>query len=562
MEIQYQDANPDSGGQSIVLYFDDGMGMTQCVLVDSGPGVNVDELLDDDEYLAGILLTHAHTDHIRSLSANIQPGIPVFATPETASLLTELFAPSNEPASQQYTDKPGPYGWDHDRLTETITPVSEWNQLIPHVDFRPLPVGHAPGAAGFEIRINDGNSKQTMLITGDLSTESVAGNPGFCPTRIDADSVITNLPQSAYTQESEYAESIEWIVEQISAGQSCLIGAGSLPAVHYASTLATLSHQNGLGLEIGLVGHAATAYESLGFDWTDTESITVRQFSAADALKSALDTIDIVLCGPPELDAGSGKSIFQAVRADSSVSIAQIRLGEFRSTLDEDTIAGPLSQWQYYTHATADEIAEILQDICPKQLLLKHGGGSDFIDKCDYSYVWATDEREKFTLYTTQTGWRAPPWMTSDGRELIERKRTEMPATPTIADDEYPYSVKDITLSGPSPLDLAAEGIDSESLAPHFSPIREQNNQSDTVSPDEFSSSAATGSRYSVTTSDGVASEEQSVESTQSTSEAESITEATVIDGGDGITLLRIDGHTPLTHGETISVSLDTTRTS
>ncbi|MCH7661576.1 MAG: MBL fold metallo-hydrolase, partial [Euryarchaeota archaeon] len=91
MNIGFRNANPRHGDESYYITIEDGIdGQRACLLVDSGPGVRVERDLGSDEYLAGILLTHAHLDHYRTLGENVRDGAKIHTSPSTAAIVDRL----------------------------------------------------------------------------------------------------------------------------------------------------------------------------------------------------------------------------------------------------------------------------------------------------------------------------------------------------------------------------------------------------------------------------------------------------------------------------------------
>ncbi|MDL0118299.1 MBL fold metallo-hydrolase, partial [Halobacterium salinarum] len=92
MNIAYEHANPQAGNESFLIRIDEAhTERTACILVDAGDGVNLDATLNDDDYLAAILLTHAHLDHYQALDDAHRDGAPILTSPSTASILEDVF---------------------------------------------------------------------------------------------------------------------------------------------------------------------------------------------------------------------------------------------------------------------------------------------------------------------------------------------------------------------------------------------------------------------------------------------------------------------------------------
>lgn len=98
MRVSFQNANLRGGNESTLLRFTDG-DTGAVLLVDSGAGVDLDSTLAAGEYLNGILLTHAHIDHYRTLGKNVRHNAPIYTSPATAAVLERAL-----PEAQQDND--------------------------------------------------------------------------------------------------------------------------------------------------------------------------------------------------------------------------------------------------------------------------------------------------------------------------------------------------------------------------------------------------------------------------------------------------------------------------
>jgi len=167
--LTYQHANPENGNESVLLRFEyEGCSGDACLLVDAGKDVSLERLLDPDDWLAGICLTHAHLDHYHSLPNCIEEGSPVFAAPGTAAILNEALNVADERHGLASSVA----------VTDSVVVADGWMDVCPGVKVHALPAGHAPGAAGFLVRFDDGQTHD-ILLTGDFTLEDCAGYPGF-----------------------------------------------------------------------------------------------------------------------------------------------------------------------------------------------------------------------------------------------------------------------------------------------------------------------------------------------------------------------------------------------
>src|SRR6056297_2737228 len=163
MNLSYQHANPATGGGSYLLRFTDAtLDRTPCLLVDSGVGVDLDSLLSDDEYLAAVLLTHAHLDHYASLADSLRDGAPVYTAEPTANVLENVLTEGEKNYEIGATGS----------VADAIEPLDDWQTIVPEVEVAPVPAGHTPGAAGFVVRFHDGSRTNHLLFTGDFTMRS------------------------------------------------------------------------------------------------------------------------------------------------------------------------------------------------------------------------------------------------------------------------------------------------------------------------------------------------------------------------------------------------------
>jgi len=89
MKLTYEYANRDK--TSVLLRFSGVIeDQTICLLVDSGEGVDVDRMLDEDEYLTGILLTHLHVDHYSSIDQNLRDGARIYSSQTNIDILSTV----------------------------------------------------------------------------------------------------------------------------------------------------------------------------------------------------------------------------------------------------------------------------------------------------------------------------------------------------------------------------------------------------------------------------------------------------------------------------------------
>jgi len=169
--VKYQNGNYDGGNQSTLFTFEyEQEAASYGILVDSGPDLDLDDKLGENEHLLATLLTHAHQDHIAGLDACLRDASPIYTSPATAAILEHTLAAD---AGRPGIDDPDPV------INRLKVLDADWTTLVRDIEVRPIPVGHAPGATGFLLRFDD---DEHIFVTGDFTRYDVAGNPGLDPT--------------------------------------------------------------------------------------------------------------------------------------------------------------------------------------------------------------------------------------------------------------------------------------------------------------------------------------------------------------------------------------------
>lgn len=487
MNITYTTANPQSGDESFLLKFelsDDEA--TACLLVDSGEDVNVDNLLDSDEYLAGILLTHAHLDHFRSLPSNVRSDVPVYTSPATASLIEHVLEEGNQNFGTDSPDLEEVWGdaawtdtgWDTDAIVRSIEPVNEWTTLLGNIELKTIPAGHAPGAAGFILRFNDGGEMNHIVITGDFSFSSIGGYPGM-PEHLPVDVDALFLNQSSVTNEqAEVTESLASIIDGVTQGKRVLTTASGLTGVHYAALLGHLAEHSDTEFSINIVGQAAKLYDDLDYDIPNVSTIPVYN-SSTDVLMPGCVTIT----GPEVPVAGGAKKLYREIEKDAGSKLVQIRQSM-------DPVEGGVCETEdflYARHPTDDDVDAFVEELNPTQIIYQHGNKQFYDganpDRYDFAYEWLIDEKyAEHTLYSTDGGWQAPPWLTELTADVIRANNKDRG---TFSDTFGVSQISDLPGVDRQPIDLAAEGVSVDALPVDYAapePEPEQPGDSETAS--------------------------------------------------------------------------------
>lgn len=564
MELSYQHANPHQGRESYLLRIHDDLpDQTICILVDAGDGVDVDDLLADDEYLSAILLTHAHLDHYQTLGANLRDNAPIYATPETVETLHTILENSGEQADLAQPDA----------IQDALEPITEWTSITSETRVHPVPAGHAPGASGFVIQCADDGEYHHLLATGDFTTRRAAGYPGIVtdlPVDIDV-AFLTAATASEY--EIQLTDAVETIRDRAHAGSTVLATASGLTGVQLAYLLGHLADQADQSAPVTVVGQAATLWTRLGYDLSTVDLVS--EFSDPDKV---LAPGQITIAGPEVPVAGSAGRLFFHIEDDAGATVVQLTSGAF----DPQATAGcTVYDYQVQNHPDEATIDAVVEDLAPTNVVITHqrGPAADQYKDKYASFVWATDDYKEYTLYDGAE-WTGPPWVTEKTRRRVrQRQRRE----PRLGDTVDPAEILLPSVERHDEVDVDAEGLDIERLLK----VRQS---SDATDADSEAGSSGTDDFEVSTESDACVAIAESTMKSERQTDSESMSEepipnqdshdlqaqldrieaavtgqqasARVIDAGDDVTLLRVTDEQladELTHGELVSLTVNRT---
>ena len=441
MKVTYRHANPWSGNESFLLRFDDGItSRTPCLLVDAGRDVDVDDLLGADDYLAAILLTHAHLDHYVSLGSALRDGAPILAAADTAAILGPVLAEGEHHYDIRNADD----------VARAVEPLDGWRRVVDDIRVHPVAAGHAPGAAGFLVEFSDDDPRR-ILATGDFTDRRAAGYPGFDADGIDVDAVFLTGATAADVEET-LGEVVETAIGRARAGSTTLCTASGLSGIHLAYLFGHVSKRvDGPGVD--LVGHAAKLYDRLGYD---VPNVTATGTFAAPS--DVLSAGNVTIAGPEVPVEGSSGRLFGTIRSDAGATLLQVTGGGTDPVTDAGCTVYDYTVSNHPSEATVDGVVEALD---PVEIVITHQPGrtsNRFKDRYDSALVWATDDDDAYVIY--DGGWQAPPWV---------GERTERAV---LGDHFGPRFETEV--SGPVPerhdVDLAAEGLPIEELTRRLAP--------------------------------------------------------------------------------------------
>jgi|AntRauTorcE11898_2_1112593.scaffolds.fasta_scaffold00024_71 putative mRNA 3-end processing factor len=453
MKVRFQRANHRTGNESIVLKFDGAVGgQTACVLVDSGRGVDVSSLLSDDEYLAGVLLTHPHLDHFRSLGENVIDGAPVLAAGPTAAVLETVLTENRRNDRVQ---------GDVDGALDALEGVSGWRTLLGDGDVSvcPVPAGHAPGAAGFVVQFRDGDLARHVLVTGDMTTTEAGGYPATAmELPVDVEAMVVNVATTD-DFEARFTDVVETTLARATQGFTTLATAGALAGVHLARVCDAAIARWALDVDLRLVGQTAKLYADLELP---TDGVVLEpEFADPDTVLSAGD---VTIAGPETPVGGSAKRLFETIRDDGNAALVQMTSG----ALETATAAACTTYaFEVRPHPTEAVVDGLVESHDPLHVVVAHESGADldaYKDKYA-AFVWANQDAIEQTLYV-DGDWQAPPWVSERAERYVYGNTSEFGGN--VVDDSE--AALDATLPAvtASTVSLSAEGIDVPRLQERF----------------------------------------------------------------------------------------------
>ncbi|MFB6243071.1 MAG: MBL fold metallo-hydrolase, partial [Halobaculum sp.] len=470
MRVSYQHANPAAGNESFLLRFRSVGAETPCLLVDAGNGVDLDALTEPDDRLVGICLTHAHLDHYAELADAHRDGAPVFTSPATAAILGDVLdVAGTEYGVEQST-----------AVTESLTPVDGWTGVTDDVQIHPVPAGHAPGAVGWLVAVDDGAETHNLLATGDFTERRVAGFPGFPAAELPPVDALFLTASTNESFESSLTEAVGTAVEHAHGGARTLVTTSGLVGVHAAYLLSVVVDEYDLRVPIRVVGQVAKLYERLQYDMPGVETIT-----HFEDPRTCLGHGVITIAGPEiPIERSSGR-LFGVLRDDPNGSVLQL----VGSGVDPVTDAGcTLHDYQLVNHPRRETLTAVHDAVDPIETVIvhAHGGAKEAFNDLD-SVVWGTGDTTEYTLYDG-THWRLPPWMNGD-RVFYSRERTSVAA---YADGDLLGDVSVPTTRRHHDADLDAEGVDTDRLAELLHVAPASGTDAGAASPDDPTADSGT----------------------------------------------------------------------
>ena len=464
VDISYQNANYDGGNQSTLYKFTrEDADRAHGLLVDCGPDLDADALADDAFKAVVPLITHAHVDHIATIGEVAKYTDRIFASEATAAVLEPTLRHDHETNADFVLNKVRSVG-------------AEWTAVFDGVDVRAVPVGHAPGAVGYLVRVRDGEGWVHLFVTGDFTFQHVAGNPGFDP---DFGGVLRDVSPgrshltmnggvasedsfsigavelSMPTREAatdELADAISTIVDRVTAGSPTIVATGSLAGVHVASLLDAVQEESDDYFDVILAGKVAAVYDALEYDLP-----AVRTHTEFDDPAALLDRGQVIIAGPEDASTGSAKRLVEGTRRfDGDATVVQLRSAG-RSSLPGSWTTN--YEFEYSMHPTAEELDEVVDRINPVHVIVSHTTDKKTLETYRdrgtdlNAYIWASYGDAEYALFSDGL-WLSPSWIKDEGLQNVIDTVKDQYVTTTVPGRALPVPAHD-------PVVLEREGLDA-----------------------------------------------------------------------------------------------------
>lgn len=436
MNVSFQYANRNN--TSVLLKFDGVIdNQTVCLLVDAGEGVDVDNLINEDqnEYLTGVLLTHLHLDHYTTLDKNLRDGAKIYTSDENAKLLDTVLTEANSNRKGNFNTR---------KIQSAVNPITDSVTIGGELTITPVPAGHTPGATGFYIEFEGGDGTETILVTGDFTRRAVAGYSGL-PLR-DTDTVILTGATCNDFRDS-VTKAVGKAIEQGVSGSPTLVTASGLNSVHFAYLLGHTIKETSQPLHVNIVGQAAKLYTALDYSVPNVTSIP--EYDPEDVVDEGCITIS----GPDTPNCGGSKLLFDEIRGDPNAGLIQL-VSSNRNEIAESRCT--VNQYMIVNHPTMKTISDTIELLDPKQVIITHQTGNDLERYRDQfsTVVWAPRSNNTFRFY--ENGEQKPPhWINESVIETFNNteRAIDLPdVDPSINDFERANT------------DLDKEGINTDDL--------------------------------------------------------------------------------------------------
>jgi putative mRNA 3-end processing factor len=535
MRLHYQRANPDVGDESLLLRFEGLLpDRTVCILVNSGRGVHVDELIDESrgEYLGGIIVTNAHPEYYCTLGENVREETPIYAAPDTVTILAELLT---EPHARNVERR--------DAVLEQLVSANDWSQLVHGLRIHPVPSGHAPGTAGFLFEITDEEDIHTLFLADEFTTRQAAGYPGIdldFPVEVDA-LLVSGATDEEFTP--TLTETLSTICERVRDNSTVLVTADEPTGIHAAYMLGHLGKQLESPFPITATGRTATLCEQLGFSIPNVATL-----SEYDAPEDVLTPGTVTIADPNAPVQGVSGQLFATLADDPDAAVVRLTTGAATPTSAARCTVQSFPWHNYPDRETLDTVVDAL---APVQVVTGDRYGAEKTDAPfdpEYdSFVWTVDDDLVYTLYDGQ-GWVAPAEVDPDSEEQIRQRASDHRDVVSLSEYEMSLSLP----TRREDADLAAEGLALDAVRDRLDSEagswRSSGGRSKTTS-------ATDGGATTIDAS--LASLHEQINEIESTVVGRTY-QASVVDAGGDVCLFRVQNPpSSFDHGQDVTLVLD-----
>jgi putative mRNA 3-end processing factor len=441
VQVSYHHANPKGGNESILLRFQaTGADSTTTVLIDSGARLDLDALLNADETVDAICLTHAHTDHYQSLAQSRGVETSVYASPATKAILGDVFDVATK---YEVTAS--------DAVVSAVQAIDGWTTIGPAVECHPMPAGHAPGAVGYLFRFDTETAEPGhILVTGDFTLDRAGGYPGFPVEGIqDVDALfLTAATNGTFTD--EVSEGLGIALQQAHSGMQTLVTASGLFGVHVAYLLDALITRLDLSVQVRVVGQVAKLYRELEYECDNVDLVPV--FEHTD---ECLAHGTITIAGPEIPTEKSSGRLFGVLREQPAACVVQL-IGSGEEPRQDGQCA--IHAFDAVNHPSRETLETVNDTITPRHTIIVHrhrGAGSGFNEF--ESYVWSPSDAAEYDLYAGGE-WLVPPW----GEKRHSAMEAGESSVGSLIGGDILEELSLPDLERYDDPDIAAEGIDVE----------------------------------------------------------------------------------------------------
>ncbi|WP_230890108.1 MBL fold metallo-hydrolase [Halobacterium sp. KA-4] len=428
MNISFKYANRSN--TSVLLKFDGIIdNQTLCLLVDAGEGTDVDSLINEDEneFLAGILLTHLHLDHYISLDENLRDNTRIYTSKENEKILNTVLSEANSNRTNSFNTH---------QIQSSVTPITDSITIGDALTITPVPAGHTPGATGFYIQFGSDGDTETILITGDFTRRTVAGYSGL-PLHETDTLILTGATADSF--QDSITSALDKALEHGVSGSPTLVTASGLNCVHFTYLLGHLLDRTSSPSQVNIVGQAAKLYDALGYAVPNVNSI--QEYDAGNVVGESYITVS----GPDIPNSGGAKLLFDEIRHDPNAGLIQLVSGDRGDIADSQCT---INRYVTVNHPTMETVENTIELLNPEQAIITHQTGDNLERYRDQlpTAVWAPKDNQTYTFYKDGE-WTPPHWI---NKETLRKynSSTQPIKLPAVAPDTDSFRRMGVDLGG------------------------------------------------------------------------------------------------------------------